>query len=172
MALWKNGEFVANEWRVAPDGAALPDRVKVIVSLDRWIAERDVLAQRNEPLGLLLGPDADWSEIVGDLSRFAVIAVSFPKFADGRAFSIAKLLRERDGYAGEIRAVGDYFLDQLPFMRRVGIDAFETDDPTLKRALDRGEWPEVRHYLQPGLDGPREAAAGKRPWARVSTESH
>ena len=165
MALWKEGAFVANPWRFVPEETPLPEGVRVLVTPERFRAEREALTGRNIPIGLFLAPDADWSDIRGDLSRFAVIAVSFPKFADGRAFSIARLLRERDGYDGEIRAVGDYFIDQVPFMRRVGIDAFETDDPVLKRAFEAGEWPEVPHYLQPGaLAG--ETSAGKRPWAR------
>ena len=170
MALWKDGQFIANEWRLVPKGVPLPHGVKAIVRLDRWKAERAVLSQRAEPLGLLLAPDSDWTEIIADLSRFAVIAVSFPKFADGRAFSIARLLRERDGYDGEIRAIGDYFIDQVPFMKRVGIDAFETDDPVLKNALGNGEWPEVAHYLQPGVTGAAEVPAGTRPWARRTAD--
>ena len=171
MALWKDGRFVANEWRLVPEGASLPAGAKVIVDLDRWKAERAVLTRREEPLGLLLAPDSDWADIVADLPRFELIAVSFPKFADGRAFSIARLLRERDRFGGEIRAVGDYFIDQVPFMKRVGIDAFETDDPVLKNALERGEWPEVPNYLQPGLEGAAEVPAGTRPWTRRSSRS-
>ena len=95
-----------------------------------------------------------------------MIAVTIPKYADGRAFSIARLLRERDGYQGEIRAVGDYIIDQVPFMRRVGIDAFQTDDPILVRAFETGEWPEVKEYLLRGGAGDGEVPAGTRPWTR------
>ena len=76
-----------------------------------------------------------WTDIVADLPRFPAIAVEIPKYADGRAFSIARLLRERDGYAGEIRAVGVYIIDQVPLMRRVGIDAFQTDNPIADQGL-------------------------------------
>ena len=168
MALWKNGEFIANEWRMLADGVAPPPGVKVIVALERWRAERDELAGRGVPIGLLLAPDSDWSDITDDLKLFELVAVSIPKFVDGRAFSLARLLRERDGYRGEIRAVGDYFIDQVPLMLRVGIDAFETDDPALKSAFDQGQWPDVPHYLQPGVEGGREVPAGSRPWARRS----
>ncbi|MHA1158015.1 MAG: DUF934 domain-containing protein [Alphaproteobacteria bacterium] len=170
MALWKNGEFIANEWRFVPDQRPLPPGVKALVTLQRWLGERDDLVARQTPVGLTLAPDADWSRVCDDLDRFAVIAVSFPKFADGRSFSVARLLRERDGYAGEIRAVGDYFIDQVPLMRRAGIDAFETDDPALKRALDSGLWPDVVQYLQPMLDRPGEVPAGSRPWARRAAD--
>lgn len=166
MPLWKNGSFVEDSWRIAADEEPLADGDKVIVSLQRWRGEREVLSERNAPLGLLIPPGSDWSDISGDLARFPVVAVTIPKFADGRASSIARLLRDRDGFVGEIRAVGDYILDQMPYMRRVGIDAFEVEDPILVKALERGEWPEVTDYLQPALDGEMEVPAGTRPWAR------
>jgi phosphoadenosine phosphosulfate reductase len=170
MALWKNGSFVEDSWRVIEDEAPLPEADKVIVSLKRWRGERETLAERNAPFGLLIPPGSDWSDIVPDLPRFPVIAVTIPKFADGRASSIARLLRDRDGYEGEIRVIGDYILDQMPYMRRVGIDAFQVDDPILLKALEHGEWPEVTDYLQPALDGGRELPAGTRPWARRKAE--
>jgi uncharacterized protein (DUF934 family) len=165
MSLWKNGKFVENDWRVVEDEEPLPDADKAIVSLKRWRDERATLAERNAPLGLLIPPGSDWTDIVDDLPRFPVIAVTIPKFADGRASSIARLLRDRDRYQGEIRAIGDYILDQMPYMRRVGIDAFQIEDPILIQALERGEWPEVTDYLQPA-NGENEIPAGTRPWAR------
>jgi len=166
MPLWKNGTFVDDPWRFVADDAPLPDDEPVFVTLARWRTEREALAARNAPLGLVLPPGSEWSDITADLSRFPVIAVEIPKFGDGRAFSIARLLRERDGYTGEIRAVGTYIIDQVPLMRRVGIDAFEAADPMLVKALEAGEWPEVPHYLQPAI-GDVHAPGETRPWARV-----
>jgi uncharacterized protein (DUF934 family) len=166
MPLWKNGNFVEDGWRVVEDDDQLADGDNVIVSLSRWRNERDTLAERNAPLGLLIPPGSEWSDIVDDLPRFPVVAVTIPKYADGRASSIARLLRERDGYKGEIRVSGDYIIDQMPYMMRVGIDAFEIDDPIIVAALERGDWPEVTDYLQPALDSEREVPAGTRPWAR------
>lgn len=166
MPLWKNGNFVENSWRVVEDDAQLPDGDNVIVSLNRWRDEREVLSERNAPLGLLIPPGSEWSDIVDDLPRFPVVAVTIPKYADGRASSIARLLRDRDGYKGEIRVFGDYIIDQMPYMMRVGIDAFEIGDPILVTALEQGQWPEVTDYLQPALDSEREIPAGTRPWAR------
>ncbi len=165
MPLWKNGGFVEDPWTVIDDDAPIPDGRPVFVSLDRWRNERDDLDQRDTPVGLLLAPDSDWADIADMLTHFPAIAVQMPKFADGRAFSIARLLRERDGYTGEIRAVGDYFIDQVPLMARVGVDAFQTEDPILIRAFENGEWPEVANYMQPAL-GTSEVPAGTRPWAR------
>jgi len=166
MPLWKNGEFVADAWQFVADDAPLPDDAPVFVTLARWRAERDALGRRNAPLGLVLPPGSIWDDIAADLSRFPAIAVEVPKYGDGRAFSIARLLRERDGYAGEIRAVGAYIIDQVPLMRRVGIDAFQTEDPVLVRALESGQWPEVPHYYQHTI-GDVAAPGQTRPWARM-----
>jgi phosphoadenosine phosphosulfate reductase len=165
MPLWKDGSFVEDPWPAVADDAPLPGG-RAVVSLGRWRAERETLAARNEPLGLLIPPGSDWRDIVPDLARFPVIVLPIEKYGDGRAYSIARLLRERDGYKGELRATGPYIIDQVPLMRRCGIDAFETSDPILVAALEKGEWPEVPHYLQPMLEDGREIAPGTRPWRR------
>jgi phosphoadenosine phosphosulfate reductase len=170
MPLWKNGGFVEDSWQIVADDAPVPDGAPAIIGVKRWREERPALAARNAPLGLLIAPGSKWDDVGGDLARFPVIAVTIPKYADGRAFSIARLLRERDGYAGEIRAIGDYIIDQVPLMRRVGIDAFQTDDPILIKALERGQIPEVPHYLQPVLEGSAEVPDGTRPWRRTKAE--
>ncbi len=166
MPLWKNGRFIEDDWTMVADDAPVPDGGKAIVSLKRWRDGRATLAGRAAPLGLLVEPGSDWADIAADLKRFAVVALTMPKFADGRALSMARLLRDRDGYTGEIRVVGSYIIDQVPLMRRVGVDAFLTDDPVLIAALAKGEWPEVPHYLQPARDGGSEVPAGTRSWAR------
>jgi phosphoadenosine phosphosulfate reductase len=166
MPLWKDRRLVDNDWRVVADGDPLPEGDKVVVSLKRWRTERATLAQRNAPLGLMIAAGDKWDDVAADLPRFPVIVVTIPKYADGRAFSIARLLRERDGYRGEIRAAGVYIIDQVPLMMRVGIDAFETSDPILIRAFEKGEWPEVPHYLQPAFDEAKTVPSGTRPWVR------
>jgi len=167
--IWKDGDFAEDSWTMVDDGEDLPADRPAIVSLTRWRSERDSLAGRNAPIGLSLQPDAEWQDIASDLPRFPVIAIAFPKYADGRGFSIARLLRDRDKYKGEIRAYGDYFTDQMPYMRRVGINAFVISDPQVRSALDRGVWPEVKNYLQP-VDDEGEVPAGTRPWARRRAE--
>ena len=166
MPLWKSGTFVEDPWQPVADDAPVPADAPVVLSLKRWRAERDTLAQRNAPIALQIDPDNDWHDVVSDLPRFPVIVVTIPKYADGRAFSIARLLRDRDGYKGEIRASGNYIIDQVPYMARVGIDAFLTSDPALINAFEKGEWPEVPHYLQPAFDHGAEVPAGTRPWIR------
>lgn len=165
MSLWKDGHFIDDPWTIVEDGDTIAEAGHAIVSLKRWRDERAVLAERNAPLGLLIPPGSDWADIVHDLPRFPVIAVTIPKYADGRAFSIARLLRDRDRYTGEIRAVGDYIIDQMPYMKRVGIDAFVVANPVVEEGLAKGLWPEVTDYLQPAI-GKSEIPAGTRPWAR------
>ncbi|MBZ9936097.1 DUF934 domain-containing protein [Mesorhizobium sp. BR1-1-16] len=165
MALWKHGRFVEDAFVRLADDAEIPGGGAVIVSLARFRAERDTLLGRDAPLGIVIEPGADWTDIIADLPRLAVVAADLPKFADGRAFSIGRLLRDRDGFTGELRAVGAFFLDQIPFLKRVGFDSFATDDPLVIRGLEEGRWPEVAEYLQPAADN-GEQMAGKRPWAR------
>jgi uncharacterized protein (DUF934 family) len=131
MALIKNGELVASSFVDASAAEAIPPSGPVIVSLAQWQAQRDALIARGTPLGIRLHSDQPPDLIAADLARFAVIALEFPKFRDGRAYSYARLLRERYGYQGELRAVGDVLLEQLFFMLRTGFDAFEltSQDP-------------------------------------------
>ncbi len=126
MALIKDGAVADDVWITVADDAELPD-APAIVTLDRWQAERDRLIGRNTPLGIRLESGQSPAEIAGDLDRFSVVALEFPVFTDGRAFTSARILRERYGYSGEIRAVGDVLRDQILFMVRCGFDAFEMD---------------------------------------------
>jgi phosphoadenosine phosphosulfate reductase len=146
--------------------AALPDD-PVILSKTRWLAERERLGHRNAPLGLLIEAGESIDDVAADLPRFALIALSFPKFRDGRAFSTARLLREKHGFAGELRAVGNVLSDLIPFMRRVGFDAFEVTHAPTRRALAEGRIPEVALHYQPAAPG-EDVASGPRPWLRRS----
>ena len=100
------------------------------------------------------------------MGRFALIALSFPKFADGRAFSTARLLREKHGFTGELRAVGAVLSDQIPYMRRVGFDTYAVTHGPTRRALAEGRIPEVTLYYQPSTA--EEAPVSTRPWLRRS----
>ena len=96
----------------------------VIVPLSHWRTERETLLARTSPLGVALEPADDPKEIASDLDRLALVSIHFPKFTDGRGYSIARLLRERYGYRGRVRAVGDVLRDQLFYMLRCGFDSF------------------------------------------------
>jgi uncharacterized protein (DUF934 family) len=157
--------FHTDAWTRPADSEPLPD-APVILSKTRWLAEPDRLAGRNVPLGLQLEPGEALDDLAADLARFALIALDFPKFADGRAFSTARLLREKHGFAGELRAVGNVLSDQIPYMRRVGFDTFEVTHGPTRRALAEGRIPEVTLHYQPATAP--EPPAGTRPWLRRS----
>jgi uncharacterized protein (DUF934 family) len=161
--IWYRTAFHADAWVKAGDGDAIPD-APVILSKQRWLAERGRLSGRNAPLGLQLEPGETLDDIAADLARFTVIALSFPKFADGRAFSTATLLRDKYRFAGELRAVGNVLSDQIPYMRRVGFDSFTVTHGPTRRALAEGRIAEVKLHYQPATA--HEAPAGPRPWLR------
>jgi len=131
-AIIRQRQVVADSWQLlkpAADGAvALPDDGDVIVPLAVWRSQRDALLDRAGGLGVWLDANDDPALIAGDLGHFAVIAVNFPQFTDGRGYSIGRLLRERYGWRGELRAVGDVLRDQLFYLTRCGFDAFVLRD--------------------------------------------
>jgi uncharacterized protein (DUF934 family) len=165
MALWKNGKAVDDLWRPMPDDGYVSNGVPTILPLKAWLEQRDALLGREQLLGVRIEPGEALGPVVPDLSRLSVVALSFPKFADGRSFSKATMLREEHGYRGEIRAVGDVLWDQLQLMARCGFDAFEiTHEPTL-RALEGGKKPFMSDFYQPGY-GPEMRVNTPRAWAR------
>ena len=137
----KNRAVVSDDWTVlrldenqAAADAVVPEG-KVIVPLAVWQAQRDALATR-PAVGVWIASDERPEVLKGELDKFAVVAVDFPKFTDGRGYSIAFNLRMRLGYTGELRAIGDVLRDQLFQMHRVGFDAFATrQDRNINDAL-------------------------------------
>jgi uncharacterized protein (DUF934 family) len=127
----KGREVVADDWSVlrldeteAADTAVVPEG-KIIVPLAVWLAQHDALAARGA-VGVWISPDESADAIRTELDKFGVVAIDFPKFTDGRGYSIAYNLRKRLGYKGELRAIGDVLRDQLFSMHRVGFDAYAT----------------------------------------------
>jgi uncharacterized protein (DUF934 family) len=129
----KDRNVVTDPWqRLEPGaGGSLPAG-DIIVPLALWQSRREALLARTGRIGVWLDSNDDPAAIAGDLGHFEVVAVNFPKFGDGRGFSTARLLRERYGWKGELRAVGDIFRDQLFFLSSCGFNAFalrEGEDP-------------------------------------------
>jgi len=164
MALWKNGRFEADSFAAVADDADLPDGA-IVVSLKRFLAQREDLLARNTPLGVLLQPADRLEPISADLSRLAVLVLAFPKFADGRGFSLARLARERYGFAGELRAVGDILFDRVAYMLRCGFDSLDISNGPTLAALQAGQVPVSHEHYQPtGQD--RTNADDLKPWRR------
>ena len=125
----KDKQVAADPWQrleLGSDGSlpAVPASGDIIVPLALWQERRDELLARPGRLGVWLNSNEEPAAIAEDLRLFGVVAVNFPKFIDGRGFSIGRLLRERYGWKGELRAVGDVFRDQLFFLSSCGFNAF------------------------------------------------
>lgn len=157
MAIINSRAIIENDpWRFVADGEPVPADGPAIVTLDRWKAEGDILRGRNSPLGIKLATDEPPAEIADDLDRFDLIALEFSTVSDGRAFSYARLLRDRFGFNGELRAVGFVLRDHLDFMARCGIDTFELlDGKDPGNALKA--FGEISVAYQPSTRGPEPA---------------
>jgi uncharacterized protein (DUF934 family) len=125
MPLIRNGDFAADPWLSVADGAALPEAAPAIVSFARFQAEREALIARAAPLGLTLKSDQSPVPLGEDIHRFALVAIEFPQFKDGRGFSYARRLREQMNYRGALRATGHILPDQAQFLVRCGFDELE-----------------------------------------------
>src|ERR1700730_12282191 len=106
LPVFKGNGFAPADWRNVAQGEDLPPDGKVILTLAQWLASAHAQTG-NIPLGLLIEPGQDIRTIALDLARFALVAVVFPKFTDGRGYSLAHRLRGNFGFAGELRATGE-----------------------------------------------------------------
>ncbi len=138
----KNGQVIDDAWQVlklteeqTPESIALPD-APTLLPLAAWLARKNEILARRQPVSIWLESSEGPEVIANDLAHFTIIGVNFPKFADGRGYSTARLLRERFAYTGEIRALGDVLRDQLFLLRRCGFDAFAVrQDKDIEAAL-------------------------------------
>jgi len=124
MPLVENGRVVEDRYVRVDDAAPLPERVPVIVSAKRFLADADALSRRDGSLGVSWPNDRRVAELKPWLGHLALIALDFPKFRDGRAYSQARQLRESLGFRGTLRAGGDVLRDQFHFLVRAGFDSF------------------------------------------------
>ena len=166
----RRGEIVGDIWKVLVpvagekiESIALPEG-PLAVALAVWKLRREELLARASPVGVRLDPADDPADIAADLPRLALVAVHFPRFADGRGYSTAYLLRRRYGYTGELRAAGDVLRDQLFYLARSGFDSFQLregadahaalhslrDFSTAYQAAADGQAPAFRRRALPG----------------------
>src|ERR1700719_3646995 len=129
MPLVKAGQIAEDPYVRVLDDAPLPDDVPVLVTAQRFLADAHELVQRGAHVGVLWPNDRKVAELAPWIDQLALIALVFPKFRDGRAYSQARLLRERYGFRGELRATGDVLRDQFQFLLRAGFDSFEVKKP-------------------------------------------
>lgn len=141
----------------APDDQAIPPG-DVIISLTRFQAEGEALLGEGRAVGVQLESHEEVEALAYDLPQIAAVALAFPKFGDGRAFSYARLLRERFGFKGEVRAVGDVLRELAGQMVRCGFDAFEPADGSTLEDWQRASQ-RFRHVYQRSSDGRSPAFA-------------
>jgi len=125
--LIKNRAVTDDRWTLVRMAEGALPAGPAIVPLARWLAERDALRARGD-VGVWLGPADDPAALAADVKTLPLVAIDFPQFADGRGYSTARLLRERHGFKGELRAIGDVQRDQLAYLVQCGFDAFLIQD--------------------------------------------
>jgi len=128
MPLIKDGSLVEDSWVTLDDEAVIPEQGDVIISLARLRQEGASIKARNGRLGVALENSIDESDVEHYLPHIELIALHFPAFTDGRAYSQARALRTKHGFKGELRATGNVLADQAAFLARVGFDSFMADD--------------------------------------------
>jgi uncharacterized protein (DUF934 family) len=125
MPLVKNGKITGDLFVHVPDGAELPGDGAILVPAARFLDDPETILGLTGKLGVIWPNNRGLDDLVPYLDRLATVALVFPSFRDGRAYSQARLLRERHGFEGELRATGEVLRDQFVFMLRAGFDAFE-----------------------------------------------
>jgi uncharacterized protein (DUF934 family) len=168
MQIIKGHAIVDDAWAHLADGAELPARGDVIVSLDRYRELRQKPPAREGRIGVRVHSDQEAHLLADIVAELPLIAIEFPVFKDGRGYTTARLLRERYGFKGELRAVGDVLRDQLFYMQRCGFDAFELKPgKDIQGALQAFQ--EFSVTYQGAADDPRPLF--RRRAARAATES-
>jgi uncharacterized protein (DUF934 family) len=166
MPLVKQGRIATDIFVHVADGAELPGDGAILVSAARFLEAPEALLRRGGKLGVIWPNNRNLDDLLPYLDRLGVVALVFPTFRDGRAYSQARLLRERYGYDGELRATGQVLRDQFVFMLRAGFDALE-----VKKQADAEAFAEtVKRYTvfyQPTGDG-RDTALNRRMQLRHS----
>jgi phosphoadenosine phosphosulfate reductase len=166
--VYRNGTFQSDPWRVIAADEPIHGGGHVIVAKSRLLATDIPDIPVGVPLGVLIEAGDRLDDLAQILPKLSLVAINFPKFNDGRGFSLALLLRERFGYKGPLRAVGDVLLDLIPHMERVGFSEFAISNEPTRKALERGPLPEMPLFYQPAWSGDTHEApvpAG-RPWLR------
>lgn len=160
---WRNGraEPAEDAFTHVADDQDLPPG-DVIISLTRFQTDGDRLIHEGRKVGVRLSSDEEVEALAYDLPRVAVVALEFPKFRDGRAYTSARLLRERFAFTGEVRAVGEVLREQASFMVRCGFDAFEPADGAGTQEWDAAAR-RYRHVYQRASDGRAPAFQERAP---------
>jgi uncharacterized protein (DUF934 family) len=168
MLLVKAGRIVEDRFVRVLDDAPVPEGAPVLIPATRLIADARELVLRQAPTGVIWPNDRRIAELAPYLDWLALVALVFPTFKDGRAYSQARILRERHDFRGELRATGQVLRDQLLFLHRAGFDAFE-----VTKDKDAAHVVEALHrysvFYQPTGDGRVSTLKARLAQARPST---
>lgn len=146
--IWKETGFVESDrWVVTEEGETPANGETQILPLAEFLELAE--ASNEAGFGVLIAPADNVAALAPYLERIELVALAFPAFNDGRAFSHASLLRGRLGYQGEVRAVGDVLIDQIPLMIRCGIDSFAVKNETALKRLEEQRLPGIARHYQP-----------------------
>lgn len=156
--LIKDSVIAENTWAfiAKAEGEAAAIEVpagQVLIPVAVWLAQKDQLQHRTD-IGVWIDSDESADVIGEDANRFAVIGINFPGFMDGRPFSTARLLRERYGFKGELRATGNFIRDQLCYLRRCGVNAFAFANPEANLEDAVKSLSDLQEYYQAAVDQP------------------
>ena len=153
MQIIKDKKIVEDDWQVIrelEDSSPLPQG-KLIIPFTYWQANRETILKNNNQYAVWIDGTTKTETLQDDLQHFSIIALDFPAFKDGRSYSHARLLRQRYGYRGELRAIGDVLRDQIFFMARCGINSFQVHaDKDIEDALNA--FNEFSVYYQTAAD--------------------
>jgi len=169
MPLVRNEKIAVDDFVRVADDAEIPAAGNVLIPVARFLENAEALLRRDGKVGVILPNNRDPDDLESYLDRLALIALVFPTFRDGRAYSQARLLRERYSYDGELRATGQVLRDQFVFMMRAGFDAFEVKKDSDALAFEET----IKRYsvfYQPTADGRFTALRLRlfRPYAAAS----
>ncbi len=165
--VFRDGCFQADTWSFPTDDQPLPQSGPVAVGRTRFLAEIQTLRARNDAIGVVLDPGESLDGVADHLDRIALVTLRFAKYSDGRPYSVARVLRDRYGYKGELRATGDVLRDQIKFLARTGFDTLDVAHAGTREALKSGAVVAVTHHYQPASAEAQESRA-TAPWRRVS----
>jgi len=143
--LLKDNQIIEDSWLTLDESADTLPSGNILLSIDQCQQFSDQLSQQDGNIGLWLEGSAEIEEIIEILLELPLIAIKFPKFVDGRGFSLARLLRERYQYTGELRAIGEFIRDQLYLLKRCGFNAFqfENDEDLIEASKSLNDFSEA-----------------------------
>jgi len=163
--LWSADGFREDDYVFADDLDAAGDASTVIIPLAIWLGlDEERRRASNRRIGVTVAPGEAIDPLLDDLGRIPLIALQFPAFNDGRSYSKAEILR-REGFAGELRAVGDVLIDQASLMLRTGFDTLQVTNKVAQKRLDENRLVDTPGYYQPGRGSIPEE--GGFAWRRV-----